>query len=185
MKDLETERLLIRRFRADDWRGLREIIIQKESSQYAAYDHEWPTSGEEIRKITDWFAEGDEFHAVCLKESGRLIGFISLNRNEEKDRPEFNLGFCFNFNYHGKGYATEGCRALLHYAFSELKAEEIKSGTAARNHPARNLLLRLGMKKKGEETSSLRKDSAGRPIEFTGLTFTLSKDEWVKSGNSI
>jgi RimJ/RimL family protein N-acetyltransferase len=69
--------------------------------------------------------------------------------------------------------------------FSELKAEEVRSGTAAENHPACSLLLRLGMKKIGEEASSFRKDSAGRPVEFTGLTFTVFRDEWLKSNNSI
>lgn len=181
MKDIETHRLLIRRFRAEDWNDLREMIMQKESSQYAVYDHEWPTSEKEMKKISEWFAEGDTFCAACLRESGKLIGFISLNRKEKKDRPEFDLGFCFNFNYHGKGYATEGCKALLQYAFMELKAEKVTSGTAAENHPACSLLIRLGMKKVGERVTSFRRDSNGKPIEFTGLAFAVSRDVWLKS----
>ncbi len=180
MEDIETERLLIRGFRADDWNDLQDMIVQKESSQYAVFDHEWPTSESEIKKITEWFAEGDRFRAVCLKESGKLIGFISLNRTEKKERTGYDLGFCFNSRYQGRGYATESCRALLNYAFSKLKAEEITSGTAAENRPACNLLIRLGMKKDGEEKMAFRKDSNGVPIEFIGLTFAMSRDLWSK-----
>jgi RimJ/RimL family protein N-acetyltransferase len=177
---IETKRLLIRNFRADDWNALREMIIQKESSEYAEYDHEWPTSEKEIKKITEWFASGDMFHAVCLKETDKLIGFIALDSVKKKENNEFNLGFYFDSNYHGKGYATEGCKAILHYAFSELKAEKVTSGTAAANHPARNLLTRLGMRKTGEDITSFRKTPEGKPIEFVGLRFSISKNEWCK-----
>lgn len=49
MKVIETERLIIRNFKTDDWKALQEMIIQKESSEYAIYDHQWPTSDKEIK----------------------------------------------------------------------------------------------------------------------------------------
>lgn len=179
--EIETERLTIRNFTVDDWKDLQEMIIQKESSEYAIYDHEWPTTEKEIKSITKWFASGNRFLAVCLKKTGKLIGFISLGNPNGEGNREFDLGFCFNFNYHGKGYATEGCKAVVRYAFSELKAENVTCSTAAANSPSCNLLNRLGMRKTGEGIASFRKTLEGKPIEFTGWTFTISRDEWLKA----
>ncbi|MGE5604095.1 MAG: GNAT family N-acetyltransferase [Bacteroidota bacterium] len=181
MKVIETERLIIRNFETDDWKALQEMIIQKESSEYAIYDHPWPTSENEIKGIVEWFSKGDKFLAVCLKETGKFIGFISLNG----ENTEFDLGYCFNFDYHGNGYATEGCIVLLDYAFTNLNAETIKSSTAADNQPSCNLLYRLGMKKISEGIASFNKTSEGKPIEFIGYTFALTRNEWLKQSNCV
>ncbi len=175
MRVIETERLIIRNFKTDDWKALQEMIIQKESSEYAIYDHQWPASDKEIIGITEWFASGDSFFAVCLKENNIFIGFISING----EKREFNLGYCFNFDYHGKGYATEGCKALIDYAFSDLNAERLTSDTAAENKPSCDLLSRLGMSKISEKIASFRKTSEGKPIEFEGFTFAITRSEWI------
>lgn len=52
------ERLLFRNFNSEDRRNLSEMTLQHESSEQAAYDHEWPTSAEELKGIANWFAEG-------------------------------------------------------------------------------------------------------------------------------
>ena len=35
----------------------------------------WPTGTAEIQGIVAWFARGDDYLAVCLKSTGKLIGF--------------------------------------------------------------------------------------------------------------
>ncbi len=89
------------------------MIAQYEASELAAYDQQWPTSPDEIKGVSGWFASGDSFLAVCLKDTGRFIGFVSLNPEEKEDVREFNLGYIFNFDYHGKGFGTEACRAAV------------------------------------------------------------------------
>jgi RimJ/RimL family protein N-acetyltransferase len=122
MTKLETQRLTVRNFRISDWKALYEMINQYESSKFAAFDHQWPTSPEEIEKITEWFASGDSYFAVCLKDTERFVGFVSLNQ-KQKDHREFNIGYIFNSDYHGKGYATEACRAAIGHAFNRLHAQ--------------------------------------------------------------
>jgi RimJ/RimL family protein N-acetyltransferase len=82
---LDTDRLIIRNFRPDDWPALHRMIGQYQASEYAAFDRPWPTSEEEIRNITAWFASGDDFLAVCLKEAGQFVGFVSLNPEQDGD----------------------------------------------------------------------------------------------------
>ena len=178
MTTLETERLVIRNFCVSDGEALHEMIVQYESSGYAVYDQQWPTSPEEIKGVAEWFASGDSFLAVCLKDTGRFIGFVSLNREPREDCREFNIGYIFNFDYHGKGYATEACRAAIDHAFEHLQADRIITGTAAANRASCRLLERLGFKKTAESTGSFRKTPDGKPIEFLGYTYALSRDEW-------
>jgi RimJ/RimL family protein N-acetyltransferase len=92
---LETNRLIIRNFKSEDWEALHEMILQYEASEFAAYDQQWPTSPGEIKGVTDWFASGDNFLAVCLKDSGCFIGFVSLNPEGREDSREYNLGYIF------------------------------------------------------------------------------------------
>jgi RimJ/RimL family protein N-acetyltransferase len=184
MITIETERLVIRNFKISDWEALHEMIMQYESSEYAVYDQKWPTSPEEIKGVTEWFAGGDSFLAVCLKETGRFIGFVSLNQEQKEDCREFNIGYIFNSDYHGKGYATEACRAAIGHAFDRLQAQRVVTGTAAVNRASCRLLDRLGFKRTAESTGSFRNTEDGKPIEFLGYSYAISRDEWEVAGKN-
>ncbi|MGE5530116.1 MAG: GNAT family N-acetyltransferase [Patescibacteria group bacterium] len=186
MTTMETDRLMIRNFEASDWEVLHEMIVQYESSEYAVYDHQWPTSPGEIKEITKWFAGGDGFLAVCLKDTDRFIGFVSLNPEEPEEKEdcrEFNLGYIFNADYHGKGYATEACRAVIGHAFDRLRARRVVTGTAAANRASCRLLERLGFQRTGESTGSFRNTPDGKPIEFLGRIYGIAKEEWEMAGS--
>ncbi len=180
MTSIETPRLVIRNFKTGDWEALHEMIVQYEASEFAAYDQQWPTDPEKIKGVAEWFASGDGFLAVCLKDTGRFIGFVALNPEDRADCREFNLGYVFNSDFHGKGYATEACGAVLGRAFNELQAQSIISGTAAVNQASCRLLERLGFQKTSELTGSFRKTPDGKPIEFLGYIFALTKEDWEK-----
>ena len=53
MTTIETDRLTIRNFGADDWQDLQEMVIKYQESEYARYDHQWPTCMEEIKDIVE------------------------------------------------------------------------------------------------------------------------------------
>jgi RimJ/RimL family protein N-acetyltransferase len=172
MDPLNTPRLIIRNFKPADWLPLQTMIVQYKASEVGAYDQPWPTSSEEIQGVAQWFASGDSFLAVCLKDSGDFIGFVGLNPEEKPG--EFNLGYVFNSDYHGKGYAFEACQAVLQDAFTNRGAVRIVSGTAAANTTSVKLLQKLGFTITGESTGSLQNDSEGKPIMFLGYTFELT-----------
>lgn len=173
---IETERLTLRSFVPGDWRALHGMIVRYQASPMAVYDQPWPTAEEEIRGVTEWFAGGDSFLAVCLKETGRFIGFVALN--PEEDDRSFNLGYVFDTPYHGQGYATEACRAALGRAFEDLQAERVVTGTAAANTPSVRLLARLGFTKTGEHSGAFATREDGTPLAFMGYTFALTREAW-------
>lgn len=175
MNPLETERLAVRNFTASDWEALHEMIVQYQACEVAAYDQPWPTSPEEIKGVAGWFASGDGFLAVCLKDTGQFIGFVALNPEEESQ--VYNLGYVFNEQFRGKGYATEACRAVLSRAFGPLQAKKVVTGTAAANQPSCRLLERLGFRKTAENIGSFRTDEFGKPIEFLGYSYVIEREE--------
>lgn len=178
MTTLETERLLIRNFHSDDADALVAIITRYMASELAAYDQPWPTSPEEIKQVTAWFASGDNYLAVCLKATGQLIGFVALNPEGQADQRTFNLGYVFHFDYHSKGYASEACGAVLAHAFEHYQADRVVTGTAALNRASCRLLERLGFQKMGESITSFRNAPDGKPILFLGYLFELSRNTW-------
>ncbi len=178
MVTLETKRLIIRNFKIDDCEALHEMIVQYEASELAAYDQQWPTSEQEIKGITQWFASEDHFLAVCLKDTSEFIGFVALNPEEGEASREYNIGYVFNSDYHGHGYATEACKVVLDRAFGQLQATRVITGTAALNQNSCRLLERLGFQKIGEKLSSFKNAEDGTPIEFLGCVYALSKEEW-------
>ena len=182
MITIETDWLVIRNFAADDWQDLQEMIIKYQASEYAKFDGKWPTASSKIKGIVEWFAGGDRHLAVCLKTTGKLIGFVALKPGEEEGDVVMHLGYIFHADYHGKGYATEGCRAVLDHAFGPLEADRVVAGTAAVNRPSRQLLRRLGMVQTGQHTGSNQETPEGKPIEFAGLSFALSREEWEALG---
>jgi [ribosomal protein S5]-alanine N-acetyltransferase len=152
------------------------MIVQYQASEFAAYDGRWPTAPEEIKGITAWFAENDGFMAVCLKDSDQFIGFVA--NNLEGDKGVYNLGYILNSDYHGRGYATEACRAVLAYAFEHLGAVRIVTGTAQANRASCRLLEKLGFVVTSEGTGSLQNDSDGKPIVFERYTYELTSEHW-------
>lgn len=173
MIELETERLIIRNFDAKDWKDLAELAMKYEQTELAKYDEgPWPNNLEEYKGIVEGFAKGDDFLAVVLKENSKLIGLIL---KAKRDEEEYEFGYNFHSDFHGKGYATEGCKVTLDYMFNVLDAKIVKAGTAKVNIPSNMLLKRLGFQFVGEKLISFRKDEEGEPIEFVGVDYVLSR----------
>ena len=170
--------MVIKNFTPDNWQELQKLIADKEASEYALYDHPYPTGEQEVKEITNWFSQGDSFLAVCEKTKKKVIGYIAINGEKQS---EYNLGYCFHSLYQNKGYATEACIAVISYVFNNLKAIKFVTGTAILNEPSCRLLTKLGFRKTGERVTSLRKDKEGNPIKFTGASFELTREDWLKT----
>ena len=150
MDALETDRLTIRNFQADDWRELQRIIVEYQRTEYAQFDHPWPTDDEGIKNAVAWFMTGDGYLADCLQDSGQHIGPVAIARRDDLPGVVHNLGYILAPWAQGLGYATEACRAAMGYLFGELEAERIQTGTHPSNEPSVRLLARLGLAEVGQ-----------------------------------
>ena len=170
---LKTERLTIRHIVSDDWKSIRDIWVDFNSSEYAQYDTPHITEDANVQpRIAKWAAanSGTEhmFFAICLDET--VIGYIAFNIRE----CGYEIGYCFHSAYHGKGYAKESMLALFDY-LRKMGITKFSAGTALHNTPSVKLLLSLGFKLIGKEKVSFHKDAAGNDIVFDGGIFEMEK----------
>ena len=145
---LSTDRLTLRNFHPDDWQELLELAIRYQATEWAKYDHPWPTTEEEVKGMAAWLATEEGFLAVIVRSTGRLIGLLHIGRKKEEEAARVHgLGYVFHPDVHGQGYATEACRAGIAQIFGPWEADEITTGTHPDNKPSVRLLHRLGLQR--------------------------------------
>jgi len=145
---LRTERLILRRWRAAD----RELFAMMNADPKVMEYFPAVLSRAESNTLVDWverhFAErGFGPSAAELKDSGEFIGFIGLSvpRFEAAFTPCVEIGWRLAAEYWGRGLATEGARAVVEHAFSELALKEIVSFTTVGNSRSRHVMEKLRM----------------------------------------
>ena len=137
---METERLIIRKFKIDDWEDLYEYLSQEMVVKYEPYDIR---TQDESKQEAIKRSQQDVFWAVCLKENNKLIGNLYFEQQDPKKFFTWELGYVFNFEYWGKGYATEACKMILDYGFKQLKARRIIAMCNPLNTASWKLMERL------------------------------------------
>ena len=166
---LETERLLLRWFREDDFEQFCEICSDAEVMRFLG-DGRPMTEMEVWRQMATimghWYFRGYGIWAVEEKETGKVVGRIGLIY--PAGWPGFELGWTLGRDSWGKGYATEGARRALEYAFAEMGRDHVISCIAAENVASVRVAERLGEKIEG------RTELLGRDV----IVYGIGRDEW-------
>ena len=143
---LETQRLIIREYREDDFDDLFAILSDEETMQY--YPKPYDESG--VRRWINWCLDsyrqnGFGLWALTLKESGRFIGDcgISLQNIDGEILPE--IGYHVHKNYWRQGYAKEACAAVKDWFFQNTCFESVYSYINRENIASRATAAANGM----------------------------------------
>lgn len=176
MKNIITDRLILRKFKQNDWQDLYEYLSDKEVVKFEPYDI---YSEDQAKEETISRSNNESFYAVCLKKNGKLIGNLYLGKG---DFDTWELGYVFNRKYQGQGYATESAKVLLDYAFTHLGARRIIAMCSPMNDPSWKLLERLHMRREGLLLQNVyfKNDSNGEPIWLDTYEYAMLKTEWYK-----
>ena len=147
---LETSRLRLRGFRADDFEPWFAMSQLPDFHRYLTPE---PMPAEEVWKLLlrsagHWVIMGYGFWAVEEKASGRFVGgtgFLSLHRAIEPplgDAPE--IGWVMHPDLHGQGYASEAVAAALAWGESHFGPVRTVCIIDRDNHPSLKLAARHG-----------------------------------------
>jgi len=150
MVTLETERLRLRMFRDDDLDAYARIVADPEVMRYLGDGQTLDRVGawRQIAMILGhWTLRGYGLWAVEERATGALIGRIGCYNPE--GWPGFEVGWVLARAYWGKGYATEGARRALAYAFGELRQDHVISLIYPANAASIRVAERLGEKLEG------------------------------------
>ena len=179
MDILETNRLFLRKFKPDDWEDLYEYLSLEEVVKYEPHDVK---SKEECREEAFNRSKNTAFWAVCLKDNKKLIGNVYFQQQEPKDFMTWELGYVFNPQYYGKGYATEASEKVIEYGFEKLDAHRITAGCNPDNTSSWRVLERLKMRREGYFIKPIffKRDANGQSIWQDAYQYAILKEEWFK-----
>ncbi len=141
--ELRTQRLLLRQWRADDFRVYEHYYSDIRTARFVggvmSPDRAWRHMA---ALIGHWDLMGFGYWAVEELETGTFVGCIGLWKSH--GWPELELGYWLTEATVGKGYATEAGQASLDYAYRVLGADTLVSYIDPANTPSKKVAERLG-----------------------------------------
>jgi RimJ/RimL family protein N-acetyltransferase len=162
---LETERLRLRPFRRSDVDDYAALNADPEVLRYLGGPPEPWDRGRSWRHLAfllgHWQLGGSGHWAVEQRETGAFLGMVGFS--EPEGWPGFELAWKLARRWWGNGYATEGARAALDYAFTALQKDRVISLIHPENRASLRVAERLGERLLG------RIDHSGREVLCYGI----------------
>ena len=130
---------------------MAEICADKEVMEFFPSPLSKEQTVELIAKRQRIYAEnGFCYYAVEILETKELIGFIGIEKQEYNagvENPFIDIGWRLKRSSWNKGYATEGAKKCLEYAFETLKISTIYSIATEKNVKSMHMMEKMGMEK--------------------------------------
>ena len=159
-RELETERLILRKLRMEDvYEYYERLFGDADVTRYMNFEphQDISESLESLQRRLDRYEEDDCYcWAVAEKEEDSLIGLVKLTRFDPRDNS-CSFAFMLGCNYWNKGYGTEVLKAVLRFAFEELELERIVADHMAPNRASGRVMEKCGMKHIGTEPEKYQK----------------------------
>jgi RimJ/RimL family protein N-acetyltransferase len=172
MPPLETDRLLIRPFVIDDLDAIHQILdvelhdadFGSEGAQTRDGRREWlEWSIRNYEQLAKLYQPPYGDRAVVFRQTGQLIGAIGYTpcfapfdqlpgfgaqapAPNRLNTPEFGLYYAFAPAYQRQGFASEATRALIDYAFAQLRLKRIVATTTYDNTASMGVMRKVGMR---------------------------------------
>ncbi|HXX44653.1 MAG TPA: GNAT family N-acetyltransferase [Candidatus Acidoferrales bacterium] len=147
---VETERLLLREFRAEDETDVHAYASDPEVVRLMI----WGPNPPEVTKsfLAGVLKEQEQWPrplvslAIELKSNRRVIGSIGLRIKDEKNRAA-DIGYVLARAYWRHGYMSEAARGILNVAFGKLQLHRVWATCDVRNRESYRVMEKLGMRR--------------------------------------
>jgi RimJ/RimL family protein N-acetyltransferase len=189
---LVTERLVLRRFTLGDVDGLFALDGDPAVMRYldSRIKSRAEIEAEVLPRFLDCYARYRDYghFAADARDGGEFIGWFAMQpvvpsadwMEYWADAPEpartASLGYRLRRGAWGRGYATEGARALVRRAFAELGVEEVVATTMAVNTGSRAVLEKAGLRH--TRTLHLTFDEPLPGNEHGDVEYRLRRADW-------
>lgn len=178
---LETERLRLRAFTADDVDSLVELDADPEVVRWVTGGAPTPRSEVEREWLPAFLAgyargDGYGFWAAEDRVTGAFLGWFHLRPAQGAPGDEPELGYRLRRSAWGRGLATEGSRALVDHALAHLGAQRVVAETLAVHTASRRVMEKAGLR-------LVRTFRADWPVRIEGdehgdVEYALTRQEW-------
>ena len=147
---VETQRLVLRRFTMADVDNLVGLDADPDVMNFITGG--MPTPRDEIKNevLPAFLAyyerfDGYGFWAAIEKPAGEFLGWFHFRPREGASLDEAELGYRLRKSAWGKGYATEGSRALIRKGFTEFGVRRVVAEAMAVNLASRRVMEKAGL----------------------------------------
>ncbi len=149
---IQTARLLVRRFQDGDLSAFLQYRNDPEVARYQGWDSIPEAKGlamiQEQTKIEPGVPGLGYQFAIALKETGQLVGDCGLFV-QVQDARQAQLGITLARPHQGQGLATEAVNAELDYAFINLDLHRVVATVDVENARSAALMERVGLRREG------------------------------------
>ena len=180
-KDLETERLILRKFTLDDAKDMfNNYGSDSDTSKYLVWNthKNIEDSISYIKDVLEKYKK-DSFYCwgVVLKETNALFGAISVIDLDIKNHTA-EVGYCYGSKWWRNGYAAESFKRVIAFLFDEVGIETIYADHYLDNVASGRVMEKCGLKKEG----ILRKRMYDKNGNLSDLvSYSILKEEYLHS----
>ena len=175
--EIETERLILRRFEYTDDEAMLKYWIADEKIQ-SLYSEPVYTTKEAVKELLDKYIssyENDDYYrwAIIEKTTGECIGQIAYFLVDSKNHFA-EIEYCIGSEFQCNGFATEATKAVIAYGFDKMNLHKVQICTKTINLPSKRVIEKCGFTYEG----TLR-DYFYMNGEYVGrLYFSILREEY-------
>lgn len=180
-KELETERLILRKFTLDDAKDMfNNYGSDSDTSKYLVWNthKNIEDSISYIKDVLEKYKK-DNFYCwgVVLKKTNALFGAISVIDLDIKNHTA-EVGYCYGSKWWRNGYAAESFKRVIAFLFDEVGIETIYADHYLDNVASGRVMEKCGLKKEG----ILRKRMYDKNGNLSDLvSYSILKEEYLYS----
>ena len=195
---LETDRLILRRLTEADVDNLVDLDSDPAVLRYINGGMPTPRDVMQTEILPRFLSYYDRFDgygywAAIEKSSGAFLGWFALHPEEDRSPDDVALGYRLHRSAWGKGYATEGARALIRKGFAELGMRRVFATTYEENIGSRRVMEKAGLKLVRTFRSTPEELAAGGTYVFTpdevwegeDVEYALEREEWERQQAAV
>ena len=143
---IETERLFLREMSMNDYDALYRVLADPGIMQHYPYTFDEQRVRDWIRRNMDRYkANGFGLWAVCLKETGEMIGDCGLTLQHINGEMLPEIGYHIRRDCQHRGYAREAAGAVRDWAFRNTDYPALYSYCKYTNEPSIRTAELIGM----------------------------------------
>ena len=169
---IETERLLLREMTRDDVQALYQVLADSDIMQHYPYTFDRDRVRNWIeRNIERYRTFGFGLWAVCLKETGELIGDCGLTMQLINGQIKPEIGYHIRADRQRNGFAKEAAIAVRDWTFHHTPFNIVYSYMKHTNEPSYKTAIAYGCRQVDEFQDDVN--------EITKV-FAITREEWTK-----
>ncbi len=169
---LETTRLQIRHFEKSDFASLYALDSDSDVMKYIGDGK--VMSEDQVRTVLERIIRGYEEWKIYgvwaseIKQTGEFVGWFSLKPLPGTE--EIEIGYRLMKKFWGRGYATEGGKAILKHGFEVLKLPKVVAITNIGNGASKRVLEKIGLTYVNDADYKSAPDAHKRVVSWFAVT---------------